>query len=164
MSPSEDREDLLATAVAAYIVLLGAHARGLAAYWRTVPLLDDPRARELLQIAAEEEPVGLLYLGEPVSLTEHMPQTALAAERDEPGVSGEPQPEPGGADAGRDRVGELPVEGGGGGCWEGACRHGRSARATARLPAGNSSATPTAPAGQTTSVAHSARPPASPPA
>ncbi len=64
--PAQDREDLLASAVAAYIVLLGAHARGLAAYWRTVPLLDDPRARELLRIAPDETPVGLLYLGEPV--------------------------------------------------------------------------------------------------
>jgi nitroreductase len=63
---AQDREDLLATAVAAYIVLLGAHARGLAAYWRTVPLLDDPRARDLLGLPAEETPVGLLYLGEPV--------------------------------------------------------------------------------------------------
>ena len=61
-----DREDLLATAVAAYIVLLGAHARGLGAYWRTVPLLDDARARALLRIEADETPVGLLYLGEPV--------------------------------------------------------------------------------------------------
>jgi nitroreductase len=61
-----DREDLLASAVAAYIVLLGAHARGLAAYWRTVPLLDDPRARELLEMADREAPIGLLYLGEPV--------------------------------------------------------------------------------------------------
>jgi nitroreductase len=64
--PAQDREDLLATAVAAYIVLLGAHARGLAAYWRTVPLLDDPRARELLRMDPDETPVGLLYLGEPV--------------------------------------------------------------------------------------------------
>ena len=64
--PAQDREDLLATGVAAYIVLLGAHARGLAAYWRTVPLLDDPRARALLGIAPEETPVGLLYLGEAV--------------------------------------------------------------------------------------------------
>ena len=44
-SAAEEREDLLATGVAAYVVLLGAHARGLAAYWRTVPLLDDSRAR-----------------------------------------------------------------------------------------------------------------------
>ena len=64
--PAQDREDLLAGAVAAYIVLLGAHARGLAAYWRTVPLLEDPRGRELLRMGPEELPIGLLYLGEPV--------------------------------------------------------------------------------------------------
>jgi nitroreductase len=57
---------VLASAVAAYIVLLGAHARGLAAYWRTVPLLEDPRGRELLGMPAEETPIGLLYLGDPV--------------------------------------------------------------------------------------------------
>ena len=63
---AQDREDLLATAVAAYIVLLGAHARGLAAYWRTVPLLEEAGARELLGIPDSEVPVGLLYLGDPV--------------------------------------------------------------------------------------------------
>ena len=63
---TQDREDLLATAVAAYIVLLGAHARGLAGYWRTVPLLEQAPARELLGIGAGETPVGLLYLGTPV--------------------------------------------------------------------------------------------------
>lgn len=62
--PAQDREDLLATGVAAYLVLLGAHARGLIGYWRTVPLLDDPRARALLGFQAQETPVGLLYLGE----------------------------------------------------------------------------------------------------
>jgi nitroreductase len=64
--PVQDREDLLATAVAAYLVLLGAHARGLAGYWRTVALLDDPRGREILGLAPAETPVGLLYLGQPV--------------------------------------------------------------------------------------------------
>jgi nitroreductase len=63
---AQDREDLLATAVAAYIVLLGAHARGLAGYWRTVPLLEDSRTRELLGLGPQESPVGLLYLGTPV--------------------------------------------------------------------------------------------------
>jgi nitroreductase len=63
---AQDREDLLATAVAAYIVLLGAHARGLAGYWRTVPLLDQREARELLALGAQEAPLGLLYLGTPV--------------------------------------------------------------------------------------------------
>jgi nitroreductase len=62
--PAQDREDLLATGVAAYLVLLGAHARGLIGYWRTVSLLDDPRARALLGFQEQETPVGLLYLGE----------------------------------------------------------------------------------------------------
>ena len=35
----QDEEDLLATGVAAYIVLLAAHARGLAGYWRTPEVL-----------------------------------------------------------------------------------------------------------------------------
>ena len=72
---TEDREDTLATAVAAYIVLLGAHARGLAAYWRTVPLLDEPDARALLGIGAQESPLGLLYLGEPVQ-AQRVPERA----------------------------------------------------------------------------------------
>lgn len=62
----QDREDLLAAGVAAYIVLLGAHARGLAGYWRTVGLLNDAPARELLGIPEDESPIGLLYLGDPV--------------------------------------------------------------------------------------------------
>jgi nitroreductase len=72
---AQDREDLLATAVAAYIVLLGAHARGLAGYWRTVALLDDARGREILGIGAGEAPIGLLYLGEPVQ-AQRVPERA----------------------------------------------------------------------------------------
>ena len=64
--PAQDREDLMATAVAAYLVLLGAHARGLAGYWRSLALLEDPRGREIVQMPAVESPVGLLYLGYPV--------------------------------------------------------------------------------------------------
>jgi len=63
---AQDRDDLLATAVAAYIVLLGAHARGLAGYWRSVPLLDQPEGRALLGLTTAESPVGLLYLGQAV--------------------------------------------------------------------------------------------------
>src|SRR5437588_1618493 len=61
--PAQDREDLLATAVACYLILLGAHARGLAGYWRTVPLLEGAPARELLSLSAQERVLGLLYLG-----------------------------------------------------------------------------------------------------
>src|SRR6476469_7863381 len=55
---AQDREDVLATAVAAYIVLLGAHARGLAGYWRTVPVL-------AALVPDDELPIGLLHLGDP---------------------------------------------------------------------------------------------------
>jgi nitroreductase len=77
--PAQDREDLLATAVAAYLVLLGAHAKGLAGYWRTVPLLDDPRGRELLGLQRSEATVGLLYLGSPVQ-EQRVPERAPLAE------------------------------------------------------------------------------------
>jgi nitroreductase len=63
--PDQDREDLLATAVAAYIVLLGAHARGLAGYWRTLGVLDSPPGRDAVSLPGDEVPVGLLHLGEP---------------------------------------------------------------------------------------------------
>ena len=80
--PAQDREDLLATAVAAYLVLLGAHARGLAGYWRTVALLDDPRGREILGLPDSQTPVGLLYLGAPVQeqrVPERAPLSDVAA-------------------------------------------------------------------------------------
>ena len=63
--PVQDREDLLAAGVAAYIVLLAAHARGLAGYWRTPAVLRDPAGRRALGIGAGEEVVGLLHLGHP---------------------------------------------------------------------------------------------------
>jgi len=77
--PGQDREDVLATAVAAYLVLLGAHARGLAGYWRTVPLLADRRGREILGLLPTETPVGLLYLGTPVQ-EQRVPERAPLAE------------------------------------------------------------------------------------
>lgn len=76
---AQDRDDLLATAVAAYLVLLGAHARGLAGYWRSVPLLDDDQGRALLGLAPEESPVGLLYLGHAVQ-EQRVPERAAPAE------------------------------------------------------------------------------------
>jgi nitroreductase len=76
---AQDREDLLASAVAAYLVLLGAHARGYAGYWRTVPLLDDPRAREILGMPGEETPLALLYLGRAVQ-EQRLPERAPLGE------------------------------------------------------------------------------------
>src|ERR1700677_2424273 len=43
---AQQEDDLLASAVAAYLVLLAAHGRGLAGYWRSVPLLDSPARPE----------------------------------------------------------------------------------------------------------------------
>jgi nitroreductase len=63
--PVQDEEDLHATAVAAYIVLLAAHARGLAGYWRTPALLREEAGRAAVGLPAEERAVGLLHLGYP---------------------------------------------------------------------------------------------------
>jgi len=75
----QDRDDLLATGVAAYLVLLGAHSRGLAGYWRSVSLLEDPRGREILRIGSSEAAVGMLYLGEPVQ-EQRVPERAPGAQ------------------------------------------------------------------------------------
>jgi nitroreductase len=63
--PIQDEEDLHATAVGSYIVLLAAHARGLAGYWRTPALLRDPQGQAAVGLPAEERFVGLLHLGRP---------------------------------------------------------------------------------------------------
>ena len=63
--PVQDEEDLHATAVASYIVLLAAHARGLAGYWRTPALLRAEEGRAAVGLPAEERFVGLLHLGHP---------------------------------------------------------------------------------------------------
>jgi nitroreductase len=63
--PLQDEEDLCAAAVAAYIVLLGAHARGLVGYWRTPAVLRTDQGRAAVGIPAGEHTLGLLYLGPP---------------------------------------------------------------------------------------------------
>ena len=64
--PVTDEEDLHATACAAYIVLLVAHARGLAGYWRTPEVLRTGAGREAVGLPESERFVGLLHLGWPV--------------------------------------------------------------------------------------------------
>ncbi len=62
----QDEEDLLAAGCAAYVVLLAAHARGLAGYWRTPAVLRDPAGRAALGVEPDDEhAVGLLHLGPP---------------------------------------------------------------------------------------------------
>jgi nitroreductase len=63
--PIQNEEDLHATAVASYIVLLGAHARGLAGYWRTPALLWSEQGMEAVGLPDSERFVGLLHLGRP---------------------------------------------------------------------------------------------------
>ena len=63
--PVQDEEDLHATAVASYIVLLAAHARGYAGYWRTPGLLRSPEGQLAVGLPESERFVGLLHLGRP---------------------------------------------------------------------------------------------------
>ena len=59
----EDEEDLHATACAVYAVLLGAHARGLASYWRTPRVLLTREGRAAVGLPDGERFVGLIHLG-----------------------------------------------------------------------------------------------------
>jgi nitroreductase len=63
--PVQDEEDLCAAAVAAYLVLLGAHARGLAGYWRTPEVLRSAAGRAALGLPDGERAIALLHLGPP---------------------------------------------------------------------------------------------------
>ena len=63
--PIQDEEDLCAAAVASYIVLLAAHARGLAGYWRTPAVLRTPEGRAAVEVGPGERIIGLLHLGRP---------------------------------------------------------------------------------------------------
>jgi nitroreductase len=65
--PVEAEEDLLATGCAVYVVLLAAHARGLASYWRTPAVLRTRAGRAALDLPDDEHVVGLIHLGPPVS-------------------------------------------------------------------------------------------------
>jgi nitroreductase len=59
----QDEEDLHATACAAYVVLLGAHDRGLAGYWRTPAVMRVDAGRTAVGLPDDERFIGVLYLG-----------------------------------------------------------------------------------------------------
>jgi nitroreductase len=63
--PVQDEEDLCATACATYAVLLAAHSRGLAGYWRTPGVLRTRPGCEALEIPDSERFVALIHLGWP---------------------------------------------------------------------------------------------------
>jgi nitroreductase len=77
--PVADDEDLLATGCAAYIVLLAAHGRGLASYWRTPAVLRTAEGRAALEVPDDERLVGLLHLGTPRQ-QQRVPDRAPAAD------------------------------------------------------------------------------------
>ena len=61
-----DEEDLCAAACAVYVVLMAAHARGLAGYWRTPGVLRTEAGREAVGLGPEERFVALIHLGHPI--------------------------------------------------------------------------------------------------
>ena len=77
--PVSDEEDILAAGCAAYIVLLAAHGRGLASYWRTPAVLRTLEGRAALGLADDEHFIGLLYLGRPRQ-EQRVPDRAPAAD------------------------------------------------------------------------------------
>jgi nitroreductase len=63
--PVQDQEDLCAAACAVYAVLLAAHARGLAGYWRTPEVLRRHEGLRALGIPSGERFIALIHLGWP---------------------------------------------------------------------------------------------------
>jgi nitroreductase len=61
----QDEEDLCAVASAIAYVLLAAHARGLAGYWRTPAVLRAPEGRIAVGVPDGERVLGLIHLGPP---------------------------------------------------------------------------------------------------
>jgi nitroreductase len=59
----QDEEDVCAGACAVYAVMLAAHGRGIATYWRTPGVLRSPAGRAAAGIADGEHVLGLLHLG-----------------------------------------------------------------------------------------------------
>ena len=59
----QDEEDLCAVAAAISYVLLGAHARGLAGYWRTPAVLRSADGCSAAGVPDGERAIGLLHLG-----------------------------------------------------------------------------------------------------
>jgi nitroreductase len=74
-----DMEDVCAGACAVYAVMLAAHERGIASYWRTPETLREPAGREALGIGDGEYVLGLLHLG-------YADREWIAPTRDDPDV------------------------------------------------------------------------------
>jgi nitroreductase len=76
--PVQDEEDVCAAACAVFIVLLAAHDRGLAGYWRTPGVLRTPDGAAAVGMERDELFVGLIHLGrarQEKSAPERLPTT-----------------------------------------------------------------------------------------
>lgn len=76
---AQDEEDVASAACAAFILLLGAHARGLAGYWRTPGFLRTAEGRAALDMGEDEHFVGLIHLG-PLRQEKTAPERAPAGD------------------------------------------------------------------------------------
>jgi nitroreductase len=65
-SPLQAREDRDAVAAGVQNLLLAAHARGLAAIWRTGAMADEPEVWQALGLSPGDAVVGMVYLGRPL--------------------------------------------------------------------------------------------------
>lgn len=63
--PKLDVEDFSSSSVAAYIVLLAATDKGYASFWRSPGVLQSAEGSAAAGIGADEEALGLIYLGKP---------------------------------------------------------------------------------------------------
>lgn len=61
--PVQDAEDFQSSSVAAYILLLAAHSKGYASFWRSPGVLQTDDGAAIAGIGGDEEAVGLIYLG-----------------------------------------------------------------------------------------------------
>jgi nitroreductase len=74
-NPVVAEEDFAATAAAVQNLLLAAHARGLAAIWRTGKMVHDEAVKSFLGLPAEDRIVGIVYLGsKPMAAPEPQPR------------------------------------------------------------------------------------------
>ena len=75
----QDEEDLCAVATAVSYVLLAAHARGLAGYWRTPGVLRTEEGRAAVGVPDGERVLGLIHLG-PLRQEKEPPERRPAGE------------------------------------------------------------------------------------
>lgn len=75
----QDEEDLCAVATAVSYVLLAAHARGLAGYWRTPGVLRTDEGRAAVGVPDGERVLGLIHLG-PLRQEKEPPERLPAGE------------------------------------------------------------------------------------